>query len=302
MKKKRQAGWYYLIILLILFPGMIQAQSMERFLPESPGNDYAAENTRFYAGNKLYEYIDGGAELYLSYHYRKCISRTYVHGSEPEIITEIFDMGNSFNAYGVFSNMRETENTEYGQGCQRLKGSVLFWKDRYVVSLMTPRETSVSVETMNRIASHIDHAIPGSGSRPFILNFLSQEGLRPENILYFTHFSWQNAYYFLGSDDILMIGTKTPSVWVRYGTPERRIFLLLIKYNNQTKAKKALSVFQSSFGAGKDVKVPSQLEDGSYFSMVQIDNFLCGVFNASSKDEIAAMTGEVRKRVLEQKH
>lgn len=291
-----------LIGILFLFPGFMLAQSMERFLPENPGNQYTVENTRFFTGKKLYEYIDGGAELYLSYHYRKCISRNYVHSSEPEIICEVFDMGNSYNAYGVFSNMRETENNEFGQGCQRLKGSILFWKNRYIVSLMTPRETPVSVETMNQIAAFVDRVIPGTGPLPSILNYLPKNGLTRENILYFTHFSWQNAFYFLGSDDILMIGTNTPCVWARYGTPERRIFLLLIRYDDKTKAEKALSFFRNAFGAGKEVSVPVKLEDGTFFTMVCVDNFLCGVFNASSAEETEYMAGEVKKRVFEQKH
>lgn len=290
-----------LLVLLFLFPGFMLAQSLERFLPEDPGNQYAAESTRFFTGKKLYEYIDGGAELYLSYHYQKCISRNYVHRSEPEVICEVFDMCNSYNAYGVFSNMRETENNEFGQGCQRLKGSILFWKNRYIVSLMTPRETPVSVETMNHIAAFVDQAIPGTGPLPSILNYLPQNGLTRENLLYFTHFSWQNAFYFLGSDDVLMIGNNTPCVWARYGTPEHRIFLLLIRYSDKTKAEKALSFFQNTFGAGKDVTIPVRLKDGTFFTVVRMDNFLCGVFNAPSTEEVESMIGQVKNRVFERK-
>jgi len=289
-----------LISIIFLFPGFMLAQPMERFLPENPGNQYTAENTEIFAGKKLYDYIDGGAELYLSYHYRKCISRTYAHNSEPEIIGEIFDMGSSFNAFGVFSNMRETENTEFGQGCQRLKGSILFWINKYIVSLMTSRETPISVQTMNQIAAFIDHAIPKPGPLPSILNYLPQNGLTKENILYFTHFSWQNAFYFLGSDDILRIGANTPCVWARYGTPEHRVFLLMIRYNNKISAEKALSSFRSAFGAGKDVSVPVMLEDKTFFSIVRIENFLCGIFNATTAEEAESMIWEVKKRVFEQ--
>lgn len=291
-----------LIVFFLIFPEMMLARQMERLLPENPGNEYKIADTRIYTGKKLYEYIDGGAELYLSYHYRKCLSRRYIHDSEPEILAEIFDMGISWNAFGVFSNMRENENKEFGQGSQRLKGSVLFWKGRYIVSIMTPKETDVSEKTMVQIASFADSAIMETGQLPSVLSHLPPKGLSPENILYFIHWSWQNAYYFLSSDDILLMGTNTPAVWARYGAPENRIFLLLVQYRSNRMAEKACHSFWNAFGSGTKSGLPARLEDGTYFAMIQYKNLLCGVFNASSQRDIEYLTEEVKKSVFKQNH
>ncbi|MEE9464267.1 MAG: DUF6599 family protein, partial [Candidatus Neomarinimicrobiota bacterium] len=62
---------------------------------------------KIYNRENLYEYINGGAELYLSYGFLQMISRTYTKSGKPDIVVDIFDMGSSRNAFGVFSHSRE---------------------------------------------------------------------------------------------------------------------------------------------------------------------------------------------------
>ncbi|NIR14590.1 MAG: hypothetical protein GWN86_11875, partial [Desulfobacterales bacterium] len=47
---------------------------------------------RQYDRRTLFKYIDGGAELYLAYRFRRVYVHTYTKAGEPDIIMDIYDM------------------------------------------------------------------------------------------------------------------------------------------------------------------------------------------------------------------
>lgn len=61
--------------------------------------------TESYAGNALFGYIDGGAELYLEYGFKK-LGRQEVLYSNEKFVVEIYQMAGPNEAYGVFSVQR----------------------------------------------------------------------------------------------------------------------------------------------------------------------------------------------------
>ena len=56
-----------------------------------------------FKGESLYDYIDGAAEVYLAYNYRRVSVRRYVKPNQPDIIADVYQMGSSEDAFGVFS-------------------------------------------------------------------------------------------------------------------------------------------------------------------------------------------------------
>ncbi|MCX6143197.1 MAG: hypothetical protein NTZ35_08255 [Ignavibacteriales bacterium] len=62
-------------------------------------------STDYYTGQALFGYIDGGAELYLEYGFRK-LGRQEVRSSNETIVVEIYQMAGANEAYGIFSVQR----------------------------------------------------------------------------------------------------------------------------------------------------------------------------------------------------
>jgi len=62
-------------------------------------------STAYYSGKALFGYIDGGAELYLEYGFKK-LGRQQVRSSKEEIVVEIYQMAGANEAYGIFSVQR----------------------------------------------------------------------------------------------------------------------------------------------------------------------------------------------------
>jgi len=121
-------------------------------LPDNVEGWNISEKDNIYDRHNLYNYIDGGAELYLSYGFEKVINRIYTAPGQPDILLDLFDIGTSQDAYGVFSHSRETEDETFGQGSQYTAGLLLFWKDHYFVSILAHPETEASKKAIFRLA------------------------------------------------------------------------------------------------------------------------------------------------------
>ena len=51
-----------------------------------------------YDRSNLYDYIDGGAEVYLAYGYKEAFARRFTRADQPAITADLFDMGSSGDA------------------------------------------------------------------------------------------------------------------------------------------------------------------------------------------------------------
>ena len=74
-------------------------------LPES-AEGWRKGATEVYGPTDLFSYINGGAELYISFQFRALISQPYVRDDGAEVRLDIFDMGSAASAFGVFSHSR----------------------------------------------------------------------------------------------------------------------------------------------------------------------------------------------------
>ena len=252
---------------------------------------------KIYGPNDLYEYIDGGAELYLSYDFKKVINRIYMAPDQPDILVDVFDMGSSRNAYGVFSHARETEDITFGQGSQYTSGLLLFWKDRFFISIMTIPETEVSKKAVFRIAEHIDKAIPNKGPLPDILSLLPTESLDRGSIRYFYHYIWLNSFYYIADKNILHIDKESDAVLAKYGNIGERHLLLLVKYHDNKKAESAYDDFIKAYLPELSNQPAVRIEDGTWTACRRMGKYIVAVFNAQEKKITKSLIESVERKI-----
>ncbi len=287
------------IIYLIIIKALV-GQPMERNLAELIPNeikDWIVEGKDQVLGpHNLHEYINGGAELFLSYGYHKLFSRIYTSSNQPDIIVDVFDMATSQNAYGVFSYSREKEDTTFGQGSQYVPGLLLFWKDRFYVSLLFTPETEKAKQTAFQIARHIESSIKSEGPLPDILNLLPQTLLVKESIRYFRHHIWLNSYHFISNENILHIDNKTEVILAKYGERELRQILLLLIYPNKSDAKTARNDFAASY-LPMLLKTPYVKRNGKWVGCKLSENVLIVVFDAPRKESVQKLIEKIQKNL-----
>lgn len=247
----------------------------------------AEENDRRFDNESLYDYIDGSAEMFLSFGFTHVLNRIYSRNNQPDIILDIFYMNSSFDAYGVFTHSVGKHDKEFGQQSQRAEGAVIFWKANYYVSILSHPETPESKEAIHKLASVIDKAIVETGEFPPVLNYLPQEGLLPESIRYFRHYNWINSHTFISNDNILNIDQKTHGILAQYKQGNDNAIFLIIMYPETGDAEIALKKFISGYNKELNPGEIKELKEGFWTGVKTVKGFLIGVFNSSSKNYAA---------------
>ena len=270
-------------------------------LPEEVDGWRASKKDGLYGRDNLYDYINGGAELYLSFGFERVINRTYERPKQPDIVVDLFDMGTSQNAYGVFSHSMETVETTYGQGSQYSDGLLLFWKDRYYLSIMSYPETPESNKALLRLGRKIETAIEGKGSLPDILDLLPQDFLIRESVRYFRHYAWLNSHYFIADSNILKINDSTEGVLAKYRDGEKKFLLLLVEYKNIQDARAAHDNFVKHYLPELIQKKTVRIEDGTWTACQLQENLIIIVLNAPEKNNALHLIKDVTNKRLQKK-
>ena len=255
-------------------------------------NGWKLQEQTVYDDSTLYEYINGGAELYLSYGFEELLHLRYEQSDQPEIIVDIFHMGKSQQAFGVFSHSREVIDSTYGQGSQYTAGLLLFWKGPYYVSILASPETPASKETVNQLATLIDQHILETGKLPGLLDQLPPDQLLEESIRYFNHPLWVNTYYFLTEDNIFHINEDNQAVLAKY---DKLGILLLVQYPTIPDAQAAYSDFRKTMMPENPAENYIQIEDESWLAGTQSGRMVIAVFNSPSAEKVSQLLQAVRK-------
>jgi hypothetical protein len=206
----------------------------------------------------LYDYIDGGAELYLAFDFVRAVTFEYAAGHDDEIKVDIFDMGSARGAFGVFAHGRESVAHEIGQGSEYGGGLLTFWKDRWFVSVLGYPESDAKRKAVYELGRAIAALIPTTGVPPTILGALPKAGLVEASVRTFHHHLLQNDYVLLSHDNPLAIGVKTEAVQARYLRQKERHVLMLVDYPSPADAEQALHVLTGSVLGGAQVRQQGQ--------------------------------------------
>jgi len=271
--------------------------NLNEILPDSLSSWQIAGPDSIYTPTNLFKYINGGAELYFSYGFNQLVNRTYKSQDQSEIILDIFDMGSSYNAFGLFSHARETMDAAYGQGSQYTGGLLLFWKDRYYISILAHPETAETKEAVLEMAGILDRALTQVGPLPDIINLLPEQDLIEPSIRYFHHHIWLNSNYFIAHENILHINEDTEAVLAKYTEPDNSYFVLIIQYRNSKAGLKAYSNFQDKYLQQSPDGQVFRIEDGTWIASDLINKTFVGLFNAKSKDSIQNKLENIRQRI-----
>lgn len=272
------------------------SKSLTGLLPHEYSGWKAESKDKFYDNETLYNYIDGGAELYISYGFSEVISRRYTKAGQPEIRVDIFDMIKSGNAYGVYTHSRERIEHNYGQGSQTLIGAVLFWKDRFYISILCQTGTTDCDEAIHGLAKAIDAAIPNEGSIPGVVKLLPEDNLVAESVTYFHHPVWLNYFAWLFESNYLNINKETSAVWAKYETTRKRAMLLLVQYPDEHTARLGYDSFKRYFFSNPESGLITKDENDRWLSSRLEGKLFAAVFDAPDKDFPKALLDKIHNK------
>ena len=101
-----------------------------------PAKAAAQSSAQTYTPDTLYQYIDGGADLYVLYDFKTLLHQDFKSGA-TELTADIYEMSKTEDAFGVYASERSPSYTFLAIGVEayRDKGILNFVQDRYYVKL-----------------------------------------------------------------------------------------------------------------------------------------------------------------------
>jgi hypothetical protein len=101
-----------------------------------PGRMAAQGTASSYNSDNLYQYIDGGADIYLLYDFKTLLHQDF-KGGVAEVTADIYEMGNREDAFGIYSSERSANYTFLSIGAEGYRGDGIlnFFEGQYYVKL-----------------------------------------------------------------------------------------------------------------------------------------------------------------------
>ena len=240
-------------------------------------------NDKIYTPQTIFGYINGGAEVYKAYNMRHCLSRRYTAAQGPAIALDIFDMGTSKDAYGVFTHDAAGEVVELGQDGRLRPGWANFWKDRFFVSIYAEEETAAAQKAVKTLGEKVDALIATRGARPKIIDRLPPEGLQTMSIRYLHHPVILNYHYYLSDENLLKLSPHTEAVLAGYQRNNRQALVLLVSYPDTNAATRAHTNFNRHYLADADKNGMGLLENQKWSATKIAGRLLVIILEADSR-------------------
>jgi len=237
-------------------------------IPEAP-QDYFPEI--------LFEYINGAAEIYLSYDFKELTVGQYEKGdSNASLIIEIYDMGNEINSFGIYSAERFPDSQFISLGNQGYleEETLNFIVGKYYVKLLCFDSGEDSADFLKLFSQEVVKRVKDKGTLPPALAFFPKQGLvRNSEKFILRNFM---GYSFLHSGYL-----------ANYKLEDLEFDCFLIEGENADDAQNMLKKYLEKKGkqSVEEISAGYRIKDRYYHNiyLARVENYLCGVMKI--KDE-----------------
>jgi len=142
-----------------------------------------ADGPTEYDSEGLFEYLNGGAPLYLDFGFQGMVHVRYQPGDDPlsSVTLDVYDMGSDLGAFGLYRSGRPTEGEVRPWGAEGYRsGNVAAtWKGSISIQAQADNDQSELIEAMESLVAKVVKSISGSTSLPQIIGLLPSDGLVP---------------------------------------------------------------------------------------------------------------------------
>ncbi len=248
----RYAGLTVIAALLTVFPigrAYSKTSDLRALIPaDPPAGLLAIGEPQVFTEKTLFEHINGQADLFLQYGFKKSAFTAYerTNESRQRIDLNIYDMGDVYGAFGIFSRFRRGDRSMNIGSASRLGDRyALFYKGRYFVVLQA---TGSHAGVLEQLAKSVDSRIEDNSPPPRELSYFPQEGLKAGSIEYYPNGLMGRGFLGRGfkaaytSGDGAKAQTKTPE-----DARESHVFLAF--FDNPKEAERAVSAFYEELSA-----------------------------------------------------
>ena len=283
--------------LILFFGGVAMGNQLESLLPQKVKGFEKSDKAKSFDRKNLYDYLDGGAELYLAYDFQSLLVQDYKAG-ERLITAEVYMMGSSQDAYGLYSLDQEGETIRIGDKANYGSGLLNFWKGNYFVRIVDMSGNDRSKEAILELGINISQKIDVKGKLSELLSRLPADGLVPYSERFFHKQIILNNLYFLSTENLLDLNESTSAVMGDYLLGKMSLKLLLISYPDTSSAKSAFENFCTSYlkTSPSSNRIIQKVEEGKFVGAELEKNYLWLTFESKDEKTTGAFLQNLKKR------
>jgi hypothetical protein len=207
-----------IVLMSITMLGYLSAQ--ELVLPELQGYKKVL-NYPVYGPDKLWDFINGAADMYLAYGFVDLHIAEYKKGKNV-IKLEVYRHSNNTMAFGIYSSERSPSFRFINLGAQGYEtgGAINFFKGEYYVKIRTFSKSEKTLQAAKSLAQSVSGMLKGESKMPAALAQFPETGKKPNEEIYINesvlgHKFLNKAYkanYEIGPDifSVFILENKTP--------------------------------------------------------------------------------------------
>ncbi len=239
-----------------------------------------------YIPENLYNYINGEAELYLSYGFQECATLTYFWGNpdDTSFVVDIYDMGTPINAFGLYSVYRHPGYQYEAIGTEAVVSDfgIKYYQGSYVIELKAGDSSEKTRQAMEAVAKQLSGRIPDAAEPPALLTLLPLEAQVDKTLKYTANEMLNQAFLPAGLE-------------ATYRIRDEDVMGFAVLFNDAEGAKTGLEGLRDFYQESGDpfVQNPQVNEDGfivktRYHGYVMVSltgQYLAGIQDLSSPDK-----------------
>jgi len=245
----------------------------------------------------LFEYINGEAEVYNDYEFVEMVTASHTRHDDPlaSVTFDIYDMGTTLNAFGIYSNYRrpELEFGDIGEEAIVSDLNLRFWKGHFFVQVNAGSMEEVVRSALPIYAAKIADAIREE-ELPAAVFILPEAGQVPHTLRYM-------ARGLLGQEAFAR------SYEAKYQLPSGECSAFLVPKDSPGEARAALAAFIGNLHQqGQVDEIPERASlstfsaDTEYYGSFTArlsGNYVVGVIRYHDRTEAAALIDAIEARL-----
>jgi hypothetical protein len=256
-------------------------------------------STETYDARNLSDKIDGKAELYLSAGFTRLVSQRFRDGREVDLWMEafVYDMGNSQNAFSVFSAQRreDAENLDLTQHAYRTPNALFLTHGRYYLEIIASKASTQVLQPVKKMAETFINNIPVEVSNVNETELFPKQELVKNSIVLIS----SNAFGYDGFDKIYT---------AEYKVDDHRLTAYLSHRKTPEEAKKMASAYTQFLLAygGQNIEEKLPIKDArlikildTFEIVISHDSYLAGIREAATIDGAKMLALELYHRIKE---
>ena len=188
----RILAWGTLCFVFVCGGQLGAATDVRKILPpQSAGGEWRLVGNNYsYLPDTLYNYINGAADLFISYGFVALTGGEYCRSSDQRenVTVDIYDMGSTLNAFGVFQSKRDTEARSFtiGAGAFGTEKYLFFYRGQLYIEIQAYVLNSTTSDVVLKMAQHVDRRIGGDSAPPAELRYLPNDNQVVGSEIYIT--------------------------------------------------------------------------------------------------------------------